>query len=73
MPSSAASAAVQAFNSGCTDVWPLAFKALDEVFADIVVYETDNGNLLILAADVDVIGDHTDEVFSMPGASKVPT
>jgi len=45
------------------------FKALDQVFDDFVVYETDNGNLLILAADAGVIADHTDEVFAMPDAA----
>lgn len=43
------------------------FKALDQVFEEIVVYETDNGNLMILAGDQGVIGDHTEDVLSMPG------
>ena len=43
------------------------FKALGEVFEEFVVYETDNGNLMILAGDRGVIGDHTEEVLSMPG------
>jgi spermidine synthase len=45
------------------------FKALDRVFEEIVVYETDNGNVLILAADHSVIGDHSEEVFAMPGVA----
>ena len=43
------------------------FKALDQVFEEFVVFETDNGNLMILAADKGVIGDHTEDVLSMPG------
>ncbi len=45
------------------------FKALDQVFEEFVVYETDNGNLLILAADTGVIVDHGEDVFAMPGIS----
>lgn len=43
------------------------FKALDVVFDEFVVYATDNGNLLIFAAEAGNIGDHAEGVFAMPG------
>ena len=41
------------------------FKALDNVFDEFVVYETGNGNLLILAAAAGVVGDHAERLFAM--------
>ena len=42
------------------------FKAIDLVFDEFVVYETDNGNVLILAASAGAIGDHAERVFATP-------
>jgi hypothetical protein len=42
------------------------FKALERVFDEFVVYETGNGNLLILAAAAGVIVDHAERLFAMP-------
>lgn len=44
------------------------FKALDSVFEEFVVYETDNGNLLILAARAGVIDDDVEAVLAMGDA-----
>jgi spermidine synthase len=42
------------------------FKAIDGVFDEFVVYEGDDGNILIVAGDSGVISEHAEQVFQMP-------